>query len=150
MKELTNIAALILILSFFTNSISFAGKVKDHPHQEEVTVDQCSVKGLFYTVQLGVYSNPIAEENFPNGSKPVYCIKRSDGMYAYFAGVFDNRFDAMAKRYDIVKEGLYEAYVAVYYDGVQITMSEADDLIALHGDAILYNSDKSEFYTEKP
>lgn len=149
MKELTNIAALILSLTIsITNS--FANVAEEDPVPTELSVDQCTVKGLFYTVQLGVFSNPIAEESFPNASKPVYCIKRADGKYAYFAGVFDNRFDAMTKRYDVVKEGLYEAYVAVYYDGVQISMNEADDLIAEHGDDILYNSDKSEFYTEKP
>ena len=149
MKKLARILPLSLSLIVITANVSFADESNGDP-RTDVVVDQCGVKGLFYTVQLGVFSKPVSDDVFPASAKPIYCLKREDGKYAYFAGIFDDRFDALLKRYDIVsKGGLYEAYVTAYYNGVQINITEADNLLAEHGSDILYNSDKSEFYTEK-
>lgn len=151
MKKLTHLTAVI-VTSMLLYTVQ-ASATKTDPNNEipEAEIDECQVEGLFYTVQLGVFSQPVSDEDFPEISEPIYCIQRQDGLYAYFAGVFDNRFDAMTNRYDVVSQGLYEAYVAVYYNGEQISMPQADELIAEHGTNILYNSAKQEdHYTQKP
>lgn len=145
MKKFAIITTLLIGLS--QTAISYG--------QDQVEVitdaqtDICTVKGMFYTVQLGVFSNPIAEEAFGEHANPVYCIKRKDGRYAYFAGIYDSRFDAMRKRYQIAKSGGYESYVAVYYNGEQISIAEADNLLEKNGEVILYNAEETELYTEK-
>lgn len=151
MKKLTHLTAVIVTSMLLYTVKASATNIDPINEIPETEIDECKVQGLFYTVQLGVFSNPVADDAFPEISEPIYCIKRSDGLYAYFAGVFDSRFDAMAKRYDVVSQGLYKAYVAVYYNGQQISMPQADELIAEYGDGILYNAEQQEDnYTQKP
>ena len=149
MKKLTNIAVLIMGLFILSTGELQAKEI--HYELPLKDVDECTVKGLFYTVQLGVFSNPVSDESFPELSKPVYCLKRDDGKYAHFAGIFDSRFDAMEKRFQVVSCGIRDAYVAVYYNGSQISMPEADDLLTLHGKDILFNAEEQEEnFTQKP
>ena len=141
---------LILISGLlFITTISYAFKNEANPKTIVTENNECIVKGLFYTVQIGVFSQPVSEDKFPDVSLPLYCVKRADGKYAYFTGLFDSRFDAMLKRYDVVSTGMYDAYVAVYFNGVQISMSQADELIAKHDTSILYNAMVSENLTER-
>jgi hypothetical protein len=149
MKKGIKLTVLIMLLCVIHTEQTFANDHYGNTDGAKEEVDECTVKGLFYTVQLGVFSNPIAEEAFQEIVKPVYCIKRDDGLYAYFVGIYDSRFDAMRKRYLVAKAGHYDTYVAVYYNGEQISIGEADELIAQHGDEILYNADKGDLYTEK-
>ena len=151
MKKLTHITAVIFGLFILSTGDLQAKEINFEPNIVKGEVDECKVKGLFYTVQLGVYSKPVSDEAFPTIAKPIYCIKRADGLYAHFAGIFDSRFDAMEKRFDVVSKGLYEAYVACYFNSEQISMPKADELIAEHGTDILFNSEKQEDnFTQKP
>lgn len=131
------IAAILLTLTSFTNNR------ENFPEPVKMLTDDdfCTVQGLFYTVQFGVYSAPIPETAFPKIPVTTYCVKRPDGLYSYFCGIFDCRFSAMEKRFDVVSSGYYDAYVAVYYNGQQISMPKADDLIAEHGQDIIYNAE---------
>lgn len=144
MKNITKHTALFLILI----SISFSANAQNSVDTDKNS-DQCTIQGLFYTVQLGVFSNPVDEDAFPESAKPVYHIKRDDGLYTYFAGVFDDRFDALLKRYEIVKRGYYEAYVTAYYKGKIVSLLDANDILAEHGESVIYNYEKSEEFTEK-
>ena len=144
MKAKTYITALVAIFIVAQSNVSFAKEVNPEPNKVLSPNDYCKVKGLFYTVQIGVYSSPINEDALPAVLKPVYCIQREDGLYSYFCGIYDSRFTAMEKRYDVVSKGYHDAYVAVYYDGEQISMPEADELIAEHGKDILYNAEEAE------
>ncbi len=99
-----------------------------------------NVSGLFYTVQIGVFSKPIAESSWPNDASPLYFDQRLDGSYVYCVGLFDCRFEALMKRYDMVNGGIYDAFIAVYYNGSVISMNDADNLLAEKGKSILYSS----------
>ena len=124
---------LITLLSglFVVPSLSYA-------QEDDRRAAACEVDDLFYTVQLGVFSREIPAEAFPEVAGPVYYLKRQDGLYAYFSGLFDDRFAAMRKRYHIAKTGSYDVYVACYYKRVQVNMVRADELIEEHGRDILY------------
>ena len=151
MKKLTNTFVLTITLLFASSIQAYSIEINVKPENINKEIDHCAVKGLFYTVQLGVFSKPVIDESFPSIAKPIYCIKRADGLYSYFAGIFDSRFAAMEKRFDVVSKGLHDAYVAVYYEGKQISMPEADQLLADHGTAILYNAEAVEDnFTQKP
>lgn len=142
------ITALVVTAMMGASNVSIAKDGNPEPTSQQATADFCTVKGLFYTVQIGVFSQPINEDLLPDVAKPLYCLKREDGNYAYFSGIFDSRFEAMRKRYHIVSKGQYDAYVAVYYNGQQINMADADELLAAHGDDILYNAEQQEDYTQ--
>ena len=111
-------------------------------------VSFCTVKGLFYTVQVGVFSRLIPDAEFPEEVQPLYCIHRKDGLYAYFSGIYDSRFDAMAKRFQIARLGIYDAYVATYYNGKKVSMAVADNLLEKKGKSILYNYNDDDLITE--
>tara|TARA_B100000809_G_C14906392_1_gene448142 strand:- start:334 stop:783 length:450 start_codon:yes stop_codon:yes gene_type:complete len=107
-------------------------------------VQFCPEKGLFYTIQIGTYSKQVPDSTFPTEAKPIYSIKDKNGLYTYFSGIYDCRFEATAKRFEIVKSGIYDAHLTAYYNCEMISISNADELIATKGKSILFNSDKNE------
>lgn len=128
-----NYVLLITLLTglFITPSLSYA---QEDDHQ----ATPCEVEDLFYTVQLGVYTQQIPAEAFPKVAAPIYYIKIADDLYLYFSGIFDCRFAAMRKRYYLVKACSYDVYVACYYKKEQISIGRADELLEENGKDILY------------
>ena len=150
MKTIKNIITISIIC--FTHFFIFGHEKTDatnraleRPSDE---IEYCTIRSLFYTVQIGVYSKPISSNAFPHEARPIYCLKRSDGLYAYFSGIYDCRFEAMAKRFEIVCKGVYDAYLAVYYNRKKISIPMADNLIEANGKSILYNSNQNILATE--
>jgi hypothetical protein len=131
MKRLVALLCLFGLLMF--NIASFA-----QSNDKSQRAEECGVDELFYTVQLGVFSKQLPAEAFPEVASPVYYIKREDGLFAYFCGLYDDRFAAMRKRFHIAKTGSYDVYVASYFKREQINMVRADELIEIHGKDILY------------
>ena len=123
-----------LSVFFIFNANAIQGDDNNGEHRTE----ECEVEDLFYTVQLGVYSKQIPAGAFPSAAAPIYYMERSDGNYAYFSGLFDDRFAAMRQRYQIVKTGSYDVYVAAYFKREQVNMIKADELLEEYGESILY------------
>lgn len=124
---LFTILSLVLIFPTLSNA-----------QETERRSEECQVNELFYTVQLGVFSKQISAAAFPKEAGPVYYIKRADGKFLYFSGLFDCRFAAMRQRYNIAKSGNHDVYIASYYKREQINIVRADELIEEHGNEILY------------
>jgi hypothetical protein len=55
----------------------------------------------------------------------------------YTSGQFNNMNEAVAKRDEVRKAGIADAFVTAYYNGKRITLSEADLLLKEKGTGIL-------------
>jgi hypothetical protein len=96
-----------------------------------------TTKGLFYTVQVGVYSKPTPASKLYNIA-PLNSELTANQKIRYTAGRFTSLQDAVNKRAEARRLGLQDAFITVYYNGKRITMSEADALLKEQGNSILY------------
>jgi hypothetical protein len=95
-----------------------------------------TVKGLFYTVQIGVYSKPVPAANIKNIS-PVNSELTANNKIRYTSGIYNN-LDAAVNQRNVAKSlGITDAFITAYYNGEKITLSEADRLIKENGTTIL-------------
>jgi hypothetical protein len=94
------------------------------------------VKGLFYTIQVGVYSKPVAAALLQNVN-PLNSELTETSKIRYTSGQFNNMADAVVKREEVRKLGIADAFITAYYNGKRITLSEADLLLKEKGAGIL-------------
>ncbi len=82
------------------------------------------LSGLFYTVQIGVYSKPVPSSQIFNIS-PLNSERLSNSNIRYTSGIYNNLNEA-AKRKDQIREiGVTDAFVTAYYNGKRISISAA-------------------------
>jgi hypothetical protein len=93
-------------------------------------------QGLFYTVQLGVFSNMIPEKYWKNIS-PMYKMKIEDGTTRYYSGIFHSVDEAKEKLDQSRQNGLTDAFITSYYRGKRITVAEADLIFSTRGASAL-------------
>lgn len=93
-------------------------------------------KGLFYTVQLGVYNRPVSMETLKNMT-PLITKRLPNGQIRYSAGVYVSIEEAMPKREQAFAKGITDAYITVYYDGERISLAEAEKLLQTTGVQII-------------
>ena len=94
------------------------------------------VKGLFYTVQIGVYSKPVPATNIKNIS-PVNSELTANNKIRYTSGIYKSLDGAVNQRNVAKGLGINDAFITAYYNGEKITLSEADRLIKENGTTIL-------------
>jgi hypothetical protein len=87
-------------------------------------VDVSQVGGMFYTIQVGVYSGSISASQI-NNLTPVYRDQLPSGNFRYTAGIYNNLDKVKADRQKVIALGMADAFVTVYYDGKRITWAEA-------------------------
>jgi hypothetical protein len=87
------------------------------------------ITGLFYTVQVGVYSRPAPLSKIYNLS-PLNSDVLSDGKIRYSTGRYDSVEDAIVRRDQVKNLGVSDAFVTAYYQGKRITIEEARKLEA--------------------
>jgi peptidoglycan-associated lipoprotein len=95
-----------------------------------------TVSGLFYTVQVGVYSKPVPSASLKNIS-PVNSELTSTKKIRYTSGIYNNLQAAVDQRNQAKGLGINDAFITAYYNGKRITLSEADRLIKENGNTIL-------------
>lgn len=82
-----------------------------------------TVEGLFYTVQIGVFSKPLKDQKFANYDNLI--VKElSGGLIRYNSGVFKTASSANDQKATIVDE-IKDAFVVAYYQGKRISLNEA-------------------------
>ena len=86
------------------------------------------IQGLFFTIQVGVYSKPVAAALLQNVN-PLNSELTETNKIRYTSGQYNNMNDAVVKRDEIRKQGIVDAFVTAYYNGKRITLSEADLLL---------------------
>lgn len=93
-------------------------------------------KGLFFTVQIGVYNRPARSEEI--GDMPdLITTLLPNGQLRYSSGEFRSAEDAN-KRIPLAKErGFTDAFVTAYYEGKRISIEKAAALLRDNGEGIL-------------
>lgn len=95
-----------------------------------------TIKGLFFTVQVGVYSKPVAAKNMYNISSLNSELTESKKI-RYTSGRFNSMMAAVEKRSEARNLGIKDAFITAYYNGRRISLSEADRLLKENGASIL-------------
>lgn len=92
------------------------------------TTDVATLSGLFYTIQVGVYSKPITGVEL-NNIQPLY-TENANNLIRYNVGIYNNIPLASEAKKIAVNGGLKDAFMTIYYNGKRISMAEAATLTA--------------------
>ena len=95
-----------------------------------------TVKGLFYTVQIGVYSKPVPAKSLFN-IKQLNSELTETNKIRYTSGRFTSLSEAVDKRFEARTKGITDAFVTAYYNGKRISLTEADRMLKEQGSSIL-------------
>lgn len=108
--------------------------VKEEPVVNRQSLD--AMQGLFFTVQLGVYSHEVPSEVMKN-IVPLDTKTMPDGKIRYFSGVYQSQEDAAVKLEEAKKAGISDAFLTAYFRGSRITLVEARTFLQELGPGIL-------------
>lgn len=97
------------------------------------------VGGLFYTVQVGVYSQQVSSAKLHN-IQPLYAESMPNGNIRYNTGIYNSVSKANEARNIVVNAGIKDAFVTAYYQGKRISLNEAATLSA-QGNTVFSNVD---------
>jgi hypothetical protein len=93
-------------------------------------------KGLFFTVQIGVYNRP-ARSNEIGDMPDLITTLLPNGQIRYSSGMFKSRA-AASNRIPMARErGFSDAFVTAYYKGERIPLEKAEELLREKGEGIL-------------
>lgn len=95
-----------------------------------------TLRGLFFSVQVGVYSKPTALDRIFNIT-PLNSELMEGGRIRYTSGVFSSVNDANAYRNKMVRTGVPDSFVIAYFNGKRIPIQDALYLANKFGDDIL-------------
>ena len=97
------------------------------------------IKGLFFTVQIGVYTKPVKPAVLFN-IQPLNSQKLPNGNVRYSTGMFTSVPSATVRKDETVQLGVTDAFVTAYFNGERITLAEANQLLQEQGPEVLFNS----------
>jgi hypothetical protein len=83
-----------------------------------------TIKGLLYTVQVGVYSKAVKAGQLFNIT-PLYYELNQKGQYRYTSGIYNDVKEATKAKDVIVQIGVADAFVSAYINGKRIPMEQA-------------------------
>ncbi|MBI3500334.1 MAG: PD40 domain-containing protein [Bacteroidetes bacterium] len=101
--------------------------------------DVKSIGGLFYAVQVGVFSKPVTSAQLYNIS-PLNSESTGNGLLRYTTGRFGDEVKASEAKNKISGKGIADAFVVAYYNGKRIPLTEAKKLIDTQGSGVLSKS----------
>jgi hypothetical protein len=94
-----------------------------------VTKELEQVRGMLFTIQIGVYNRQISKSRLYNLT-PIYTERLPSGLYRYTAGIYNRRDLLMEHKQKVIDLGIRDAFVSAYFNGKRITFAEADKLKA--------------------
>lgn len=97
------------------------------------------IKGLLYTVQVGVYSKQVKAGQLYNIT-PLYYELNQKGQYRYTSGIFNDVKEASKAKDIIVQIGVSDAFVSAYINGKRIPMEQAAAMEAQQGKSVFAQS----------
>jgi hypothetical protein len=101
------------------------------------------IMGLFYTVQVGVYSKPVKLDQLFNLSE-LNSELTGSGVIRYTTGRFGD-LSAATNRKELAREkGVSDAFITAYYNGQRISLSEAKNVLEAEGEGVLSKQVASE------
>ncbi len=83
--------------------------------------------GLFYTVQVGVFSQPVSSVKLYNVTS-LYTETAPNGNLRYNVGIFNNTARAVEAKNILIETGIKDAFVTAYYNGKRISLADAKQL----------------------
>lgn len=92
---------------------------------DKFAYDIASEKGIFFTVQIGVFSKPVNLKELYGIDEIVYSETTSSGLYRYFVGKFSSPNDAQPLKNKMKEKGITDAFITAYKNGKKITLEEA-------------------------
>lgn len=108
------------------------------------------ISGLFYTVQVGVYSKPVKLGQLFNLTE-LNSELTASGVIRYTSGRFGDLANAGVRKEAAREKGVTDAFITAYFDGKRISLAEAEKLIAEQGKEVFADRVKStDSTTEAP
>ena len=107
------------------------------------------IKGLFYTVQVGVYNRPATKEQL-HDINPLVTRRLENGQIRYSTGTFRSVDEARPKKAEAVEKGISDAFITAYFNGERISLQEAKNLLAQRGEEILFKEQELPAVPENP
>jgi hypothetical protein len=95
-----------------------------------------TVKGLFFTVQVGVYSKPTALDRLFNIT-PLNSERTANDKIRYTTGMYRDVASAITRKNATVVLGVTDAFVTAYLNGKRIPLNDARALLDRLGPSIL-------------
>ena len=92
--------------------------------------------GLFYTVQVGVYSRPVKLDKLYNLVE-LNSELTSSGYIRYTSGRYASVEAATSRKAEAISKGVSDAFVTAYYNGKRISLEAAEKLLQEKGPAVL-------------
>lgn len=125
----------ILVLSDDTSDVAVVEEVLNNFEPPDSVVnyyDQSAapatqvetIKGLFFTVQVGVYSKPTSLDRIYNIT-PLNSELMENGKIRYTSGVFKTMDEAEGYRKKVVVLGVKDAFIVAYFNGKRIPLEDA-------------------------
>lgn len=117
-----------------TNELPAIDQKTDELKAIAKTQSVTTVQGLFYTVQVGVFSQPVVAGKLYN-MKPLYTETAANGNLRYYTGIYKSVSRAAEATEMINDVGIKDAFVTAYYNGKRISLAEAKQY-EKQGDAV--------------
>ncbi|MCB9363254.1 MAG: hypothetical protein H6587_01675 [Flavobacteriales bacterium] len=92
--------------------------------KDGVSTDVHKIEGVFFTIQVGVYSKPVTADQLSNVT-PLNSEKTANGLIRYTSGVYKKMNDANVAKDRIRGLGITDAFVIAYANGNRVKVSEA-------------------------
>ncbi|MEZ7887201.1 MAG: hypothetical protein QMC16_07945 [Flavobacteriales bacterium] len=84
------------------------------------------LSGLFFTVQIGVYSKPVPSKEIFNIA-PLNSESLANNNIRYSTGIYNNLQEAARRKEQVKNLGIEDAFVTAYYNGKRIGISAAKE-----------------------
>lgn len=96
--------------------------------EDGISTDVNKIKGVFFTVQVGVYSKPITAEQL-NNVTPLNSERITNGLIKYTSGIYPNLKEANEAKDRIRTLGIIDAFVVAYANGNRVEVNEAVNFV---------------------
>ena len=97
--------------------------------EDGISTDVNKIQGVFFTVQVGVYSKPITAEQL-NNVTPLNSERTANGLIRYTSGTYPSLSEANAAKERIRTLGITDAFVIAYANGNRVEVNEAIGFMA--------------------
>jgi hypothetical protein len=98
-------------------------------------------KGLFFTVQIGVYNKPVTSATLFN-LEPFMTLRLPNGQIRYSTGIYHSVDEARPRKQEAINRGVKDAFITAYYNGERIPINDAIAMLAEKGSSVLEPKEK--------
>lgn len=98
-------------------------------------------KGLFFTVQIGVYNKPVPSATLFN-LEPYMTIRLPNGQIRYSTGIYHSIDEARPRKQEAINRGVKDAFITAYFNGERIPINDALKMLEERGPSILEPKEK--------